>query len=498
MKKLALSAVIASAVAAGAAVTPAQAGPGALHFNTSDGFKFTFGISQELIPEYVSNLDFDDTAIVNMSSGLGRSSDDLNNGHLAFESRVTFTAEKDRVSMYTMIEWDGILDERTIDHNDPNIERINLTLKLPEINGSFTIGADFFLVDSIGRMVYLDDDPGMFLRGSSGNMSWQVGWTKRNENSGRSGDSGGRKARLGDGTDHDTLSVKFLFKGKTGNGGSWMLEPWAIYQNRGGVFAGSNFEQNAAYLGLGGNVKAGVFDVSAAFAYHTGTVDGLQAPGAAAVAGGDEQDISAWAAHARAFLNLGNGSPFGGLQPFVSWDYASGDDQAGDGDLEAFVPITTPNDLRQDAGAFGRKSVFNVMPTVLGNGAAEFGFETNRIGAGPAIGGIGEAGLGESPGYHRFAIGLQGKVNPMWGLAARIVHARYDETANIGVNIDDDIGWGFDINVSYWPQKQLRITPFFSWFTPGDGAEQLIRAANAGADITDGYMGGIQFLGSFM
>lgn len=507
MKRL-LSAAIAGALVSGVAVGTAQAGPGAWKMkDPASGVEFKFGMTQEWIPEFVHNLDYNDNTsqpnAIAMSSGLGRDSDDDRTGHLAFESRLFFTASKGRLELYTQIEWDGIIDERAIDHNNPNIERTALSLALPEMHSKFTIGADFFLMDSIGRMVYLDDDPGFWLDGSKDNIYWKLGYNKRNEFSGRSGDSGGRAAQNGDGTDHDILRATLGFKGKTAGGGSWLLEPYVLFQNRGdsqadGAGNTANSEQQAAYLGIGGHMKAGVFDVAAAFVYHTGTVSGLTDPTTGvALFGFDEMDISAFAVHARAMLDLsGTGWPLGGVMPVVAWDWASGDDDPNDDELGGFVPVTTPNGLRVDQGEC-RNTTACIVPTALGNGSAEFGFETNRIGTGPKIGNISELGVGGSPGYHRIMVGLKGKLNPKWGMYTRVFHLRYDDTSNIdnlalvGNSVDEEIGWGFDLNLDYWATKEVRFTPFISVFFPGDASNDII-----GDDAT-AVMGGVNIKGSF-
>ena len=50
-----------------------------------------------------------------------------------------------------------------------------------------------------------------------------------------------------------------------------------------------------------------------------------------------------------------------------------------------------------------------------------------------------------------------------------------------------EIGTGVDLFLWYWPQKEMKVGPFFSVFFPGDGLEDVL-----GTDDT-GYAFGLYF-----
>lgn len=176
------------------AATPAMAqaikpvGPGSIEFTTPGGVNFKFGTSLDFQPMFVQDLDFNDNTNFRTITEFGSFGD--NDSLIGVESRLFFTATKDRVSLYTAIEMDGTLDERVIDGNLPNIERINLSLLLPEISSTFTVGADIYALDPIGGLVYIDDDPGIWVKGGAGPWSWQTAWHKRLEFGGSAGTGG--------------------------------------------------------------------------------------------------------------------------------------------------------------------------------------------------------------------------------------------------------------------------------------------------------------------
>ncbi len=166
-------------------------GPGTIHLQTPDGATFTFGASIDFQPMTLRDLNFNRNLNFRGITEFGALGQE--NDVIGFENRLFFTASKGRLSLYTAIELDGTLDEREADANTPDIERLNISLLVPEVNTTFTVGFDVYAVDPIGGLVYIDDDPGVWFKGGAGPWSWQVGWHKRLSFGGAAGDSGGGK-----------------------------------------------------------------------------------------------------------------------------------------------------------------------------------------------------------------------------------------------------------------------------------------------------------------
>jgi len=545
----AVAVLAASLLLGGLAVTPVLAqikpvGPGTVEFTTKDDINFRFGISLDWQPMTLRDLDFNKKTNFRTITEFGALGEE--NSVIGFENRLFFTATKGRVSLYTQIELDGVMDERAIDHNNPNIERINLSLLMPEWNTTFTVGADIYGVDFIGGLVYIDDDPGIWFKGGAGPWSWQAGWHKRLDFGGSAGDSGARfPARVGpfedreDDTDILTGKIGYTVKHAAG---SFTFSPFVLAYLRNSPNTGAELNrlnglgpggvprpadplqasianvvpsQTSYYLGFETTGNIGWLRPSFEFVYLSGDISGLRDRTTGRLPFGfDSFDISSWAAYLRLDLDLSKqpGWPLGGVIPFVSVEYLSGDDDPFDKDLKGFVSPSSPNGLRRGDFPFLRKTVMSLGSPPLGDGTADFGFAVDGRGLGPTIGNINEGatfasaatfnnrfGKGDNPGYTKVMGGLQGSLNPKWELHLAGSWFRFNETEpieaefrslNIG-SVSKSIGAGFDVVVSYKPQPQYKVSPFFSVFFPGSGAEKI-----AGADDT-AIVAGVNFFAMF-
>lgn len=492
-------------------------------YENDSGLKIGIGLSSEILPRSIQNFDFNDDVdngfqFANprpgtgdifgsgtLSSMTGVNSDDRS-GQILGEHRVWIDASKGNLELHTMFEWDGTLDSSVIDANNPNLERARISYALPEYGAKVHAGADLFFATTVGRLAYVDDDPGLWINGQTrGGTTWQLGYHKRLENSGAAGDSESRDPFVGEGRDHDVFSGRLGFSGKTANRGNWYLEPFAVVQNRhdeelnrtGGA---ESIDMVSALFGTGARYQKGALLIEGELISHQGKVDGT---GLTAARDGfdqnyDEMDINSYGAHLRVELK---DIIAGKLSPYFSWDWASGDDDPTDDDLTGFVPVGTSTDLRADNIEWVRTSIVNQMPNAVGNNAVEFGFETMNLGIGPQLGGLANNGFGANPGYHRLQLGVKGSLTGKWGLSTRVVHLRFSETeaAVAGAqargqdinDVDEDIGWGYDLQFPYQANENFSVTPFASVFAPGDGAETL-----AEGDDT-ALMGGVKLLATF-
>ncbi|MBI4610048.1 MAG: hypothetical protein HY726_13685 [Candidatus Rokubacteria bacterium] len=548
--KRSVAIVLASLLLGGLAATPAPAqqikpvGPGSASFTTPDGTNFRFGISLDYQPMTVKGLDFNRRTNFRTINEFGVFGEE--DTIIGFENRLFFTVTKGRLSLYTAIELDGALDEREIDANNPNIERLNLSLLIPEVNTTFTVGADIYAVDQIGGLVYIDDDPGIWFKGGAGPWSWQAGWHKRTDFGGAAGDSGFRfAARVSNQeTREDDTEI---FSAKIGYNfahpfGRFLVEPFGIYYLRNTPHSGAeqnrlnavgpgavarpadplqasldNIQpnQDTGYLGIQGTGTIGWLRPSAEFVYLVGRISGLRDRVTGTLPFGRESfDIHSLATYLRLDFDWSKERwwPLRGVIPFVSAEFLRGDDDPFDDDLKGFVSPSSPNGLRPGDLPLIRKTVLGLGSPIIGDGTADFGFGVDGRGIGPTIGNIFEGatfgsaatfnnrfGKGDSPGYLMVSTGLQGSYNPQWDFHLIGRWLRYHRTEpieaefrafNVG-SVAPTIGAAFDVMVVFKPVPQYQIRPFFSIFFPGAG----VRKISGGNE--DAIVSGVNFFAIF-
>lgn len=522
-------------------------GPGSVEYtDPKSGVNFKFGISLDFYPAFVKDLDFNKNTNFRTPTEFGFIGEE--DTLMFFENRLFFTATKGRLSLYTAIELDGSLDSRAIDTNNPNIERLNLSLLVPEVNTTFTIGADIFAWDHIGALVYIDDDPGIWFRGGAGPWSWQTGWHKRIEFGGTAGDSGARAAsRVSQfETREDDTNI---FSGKIGYNfkhpyGTFLLEPMVLAYLRNTPHSAATTRlttvgpngatrpadplqvadigpdriqpnQETYYLGIQGTGNIGWLRPSAEFVYMTGFVGGLRDRAAGTLPFGHKSfDINSLATYVRLDFDWSKQRwwPLRGVIPFVAAEFLRGDPDASDDELEGFVTPSSPTGLRAGDIPLLRKTVLGLGSPIIGDGTADFGFAVDGRGIGPTIGNINEGGVfasattfnnrfgkGDNPGYLMFSGGLQGAWNPQWEFHLIGRWLRYHTTDPIeqefqsfGIgSVSSEIGGGIDVQVVYKPVPQFKIQPFFSIFFPGAGPKKI-----GGRDDT-AILSGVNFFALF-
>lgn len=183
-------------------------GPGSVAIATQKDILMSFGGQIRIIPTSETDWDFgmsDSLKKLNLPGYLGgalnksffkahaNESGWVDNGYIRTEARLYFNAmPKDRKwSFYAALEFDRPLetasvDERggkTDDHSDFGLERLHGTMALP-FGLRLHAGWDMWGVDIIdgGGLVYGDDNPGFWITGGSGNITYSVGYFKLMEN----------------------------------------------------------------------------------------------------------------------------------------------------------------------------------------------------------------------------------------------------------------------------------------------------------------------------
>lgn len=522
-------------------------GPGSVTFTTPDGTEFRFGASLDWQPMSVSNLDFNKKTNFLTITEFGAIGE--NDTVIGFENRLFFTATKGRVSLYTAIELDGTADERAVDTNFPNIERVNLSLLIPEIASTFTVGWDIYAIDQIGGLVYIDDDPGVWLKGGAGTLSWQAGWHKRSEFGGSAGTGGqgvSLPSRVGNlenrEDDTDIFSAKFGYN-VTHPAGRFFVEPFVIAYLRNTPHSGAfqtrlntvgpgavarpaadplqanlaNIQphQETFYLGIQGTGNIGWLRPSAELVGFVGDISGLKDRATGALPFGHKSfDIRSFASFLRLDFDWSKQPwwPLRGVIPFVQAEFLRGDDDPFDDELKGFVSPSSPNGLRSGDFPLVRKTVLGLGSPILGDGTADFGFNVDGRGIGPTIGNIFEGatfnsaatfnnrfGKGDNPGYVKLSTGLQGSWSPQWDFHLIGSYVRFHRTepieaefSSLGIgSVSSEIGGGIDAMVVYKPAPNYQFRPFFSIFFPGAGAQQLA------GDDEPAIVGGVNFFAIF-
>ncbi len=176
----------------------AYAGPGSVVIKTEGDITATFGGQVRVIPTYEQDWDF---GIAGETKKTGQpitsfllhltEAGVVNKSYIRSEDRLYFTfAKGDIWDVYMALEFDDVLSSRTTDRvrdvqgifGSFGLERVSASIKLPWIFSRFYAGWDIYGVDLDGALfIYGDDDPGFWLTGGVGNIDWQFGYHKKDE-----------------------------------------------------------------------------------------------------------------------------------------------------------------------------------------------------------------------------------------------------------------------------------------------------------------------------
>src|SRR3990170_1438508 len=171
--------IVLLAVGVAMSLAPMKAAQAASIIKTDDGLEFQFGMAQKVQFHTIDGFDLTSSPDMNFRS---LSVPDIAIGNQPFSvwnfTNLLFTLSKGPVSIHANLEVEAAMDERNADVNHLNLERAQLTWKTGTI-GDLTVGFDVHLFDPEGGLIYQDEDPGIWLIGSSGAISWNLGYHKR-------------------------------------------------------------------------------------------------------------------------------------------------------------------------------------------------------------------------------------------------------------------------------------------------------------------------------
>ena len=217
-------------------------GPGSINVHKPGDIQMSFGATMRVIPTMEDNYDFglsdeDSFAGGDVFQSHANESGWVNNSYIRAENKLYFNAmPNDQVwSFYAALEFDGVLDNMTVDdrgNNDPGkndnkdsnsnygLERLHGTVKLPfgkSMNLRLHAGWDIYQLDVYdgGGLVFGDDDPGFWITGDfSENVNFQIGYHKLKENDWQIGDVAAN-SDYDDDRDLYSLAVDYHFDKKS-------------------------------------------------------------------------------------------------------------------------------------------------------------------------------------------------------------------------------------------------------------------------------------------
>jgi hypothetical protein len=191
--KLAVSLVAVALCTAGGA----WAGPGTIVIPTDPnlGIELRVGGQVRVIPVYESNWDLGLSEWAGIK-GLGSHVNEagiLGRNYARTEDRLYLNvAGGDAWDFYMALEFDTVFTQRRTDRvsnqergifDDLGIERLNASVKVPWLSSRIHAGWDTGpSVDlDAGGMIYVDDDPGIWLVGKAGPLGWKLAYVLKNE-----------------------------------------------------------------------------------------------------------------------------------------------------------------------------------------------------------------------------------------------------------------------------------------------------------------------------
>jgi hypothetical protein len=512
---------------------PAQ---GAAAVQASGDITLNFGIQHEIDFELRDNYDLDNgltdgcprAAVVgNDCSGSANRRD----GFVEQETRLIIQGSqgdiwKARVTLESEEHW----PQDTAGSGDQgamNMERGWLDIKLYDTPVHIKVGLWWDELDPF-RLVYSEDDAGIKVYATHGNISWATWWVKEHEVSsgGRDNNFGFERGRDGD-QDYYMARVTLDF-------GSFQVSPTVGYVRNRNTTLDSRFATGAPSQDEFGsgchNFKpAGIgfgcrTNLNAALAVDENVVyPGLIAKGNfgpvsfvgevfgafgeigddSAVDAQRNQDVAAFLVAADIGVKLGAWTPHAG----IIW--ASGDDNPHDADAEAWAPISADNE-----NLLGSRGI------IMDDQVGVLGIADDSItaeGVNPVA-----RFYGLQPGIIALFVGLKGRPTKKISTDLNVIYFQWDmekqweyklgivsttfcapttDSSEKGTcsnpwmtngvadgnglisTVDDEVGWEMNGAVTYDYNKHVKLTISAAVFWPGDGAEVVAQCANGGRKV---------------
>lgn len=425
-------------------------GPGSINIGAIKDVHMSFGGQIRIIPTMENNYDFgmEDKATGNFlpfmpaANQLGKAyfknhaneSGGVNKSYIRSEDRLYFNAlPSDRSwSFYAALEFDRALATDTVDErggksggSNFGFERLHGTMALPFLpfNTRLHAGWDVWGIDygEAAGLVYGDDNPGFWLTGEQGPLSFNVGYFKLGENNFQNSIAELKTVNNSDSRDRDLFAGYLDYKINTNHKARAF---YAYDQIRniatkdllgvltGGAVPGTGINKSltapspktdshhigAYYVGNFGPVEL----------FGEGVYQFGEARGTGLGGSQENMDISAYALSGDVAVELKEYVGFG-LKGHVGVMYTSGDSNAGDNKLGGYQGVDNAqrfsnrwggeNTIIGDTNLVLGSMLYGYLPELYGNGTpVATGGLQNTVGLG--------AGRGDNPGLTMLSYGI--------------------------------------------------------------------------------------------
>lgn len=490
-------------------------GPGTVSVVVKGDTMLKFGGLVRLIPTAENNWDFGASKYARDAGGTALLRQHVNEAgwvsksYTRSEARTYFSAmaPDQSWSFYTALEFDRPLETATVDErggkldtsSDFGMERLVGTVKLPGTNMRLYAGWDIWGVDIPSNgLIYGDDNPGIWIKGEQGTLSYSVAWMKLKENSFQNQPTFNLSGNL----DRDLYGGYVDFVPPAA--GRKLRAIYLLDKSKGIPLTTTarRFSQPAPLPALGTADSVTASHVGGFWegrlADFTLAAFGVYQFGSANVTSstfGGDYDIRAFAVAGDLSFDI-KSLAGGAITPIIGFSYSSGDKSPSDRKLGGYSSVT-------DLSRFGKwggeelisadtnfvlgTPLYGLLPTGLGNGTPVVtGGVQNLQGAG--------FGRGDNPGLGMLAAGV--RFNPWHGTTHKTVVRGYwwnedqvvtswvdGTTINpvksgyVGIEWSNDLAWRLNKVVTFKAQA--------TFLFPGKALKQ----ANAALTATAGGLG---------
>ncbi len=428
--------------------------------------------SLKTYPMYCKNVDFNDKDTAydwTLDEDGAAPDDDIS---VRSEFRIGFKGGGENWSFLSILESDLAYDKRNTDRGERSggvedierangmsgnsfaVEKLEFTYDFSSLGVPTTLETGWqtkFLDLKTGGVLYGDDHPYIGLRGKINGISYEIlDLFVYND----VGYDSGAKIYKGNSLDWNVYTLKLTVPVAGLN-----FSPFYAYSDNDKMGATVN------YFGAEVYGKIGMIVPRAEFVYAVGNKEQLTTPNGNTY---KDLDISAYAGFASIELDLSKE-----FKPYVGGYYMSGDDDANDDEIHAYNPITN---IARYAPTFGMENAFiyKYLP-ILGSHlyANDFAMLGGKE---EGYGGISASGSPNNPGMYSLGIGCKGAMD-QFSYKTQFQYFWFEETGALediyGKDIDDSVGWEYDLQLTYHFNKHFSLGNVFSYFDPNDAVKDL-------------------------
>jgi len=457
MKKAWMAVFLVMGLLGASAPAEAKMGSGKVSAKSSDVDIQIFG-SLKTYPTFLTNSDFNDDA-----TAFDRILDEggwMDSASVRNEARLGFSGEGPSWRFLMILEADFTYSKANADRGanstDPKdsgftgedfgIEKLEFVYDFGPLalqTGWQTKALDI----RTGGLVYGDDHPYIGFTGKFGDASWEALYLTVQD------DIDPDDGEMINKWDSDTLDWR-VYSGKVNVPvGGLTVSPFYAFSDN------EDRRADVHYLGAEAFGTFGNFTPRAEIAYAVGDKD----------VGDDNRDIGALAAFAALEMKV---VPL--FNPYLGGYYVQGDDDADDGDINAFNPVTN---ISRYTSVFGMENAFiyRYIPVL---GSHLYSNVPDLLGgAGNGYGGIGNSASANSPGMMSVGVGSKG-AHDKWSYKTQFMYYWLEETGALedveGIDdIGSDLGWEWDLQLVYQFNKYFSIGNVFALFDPGNAVQDL-------------------------